>query len=51
MLERRLLAIIYRLEHPESVPSGSWWAVYRQDIETLVEFIEKLQEELENERR
>lgn len=44
MAENEIIrAIKYRLNHPEEVPSKSWWAVYRQDIQTLLE-------ELENER-
>lgn len=40
-------AIRYRLDHPEKVPGKSWWAVYREDIRTLLKIIE----ENENERR
>lgn len=37
-------SIKYRLEHPEEIPSKSWYTVFRQDIQTLLE-------EIENERR
>lgn len=39
-----LNGIRYRLEHPEQIPSNSWYTVFRQDIQTLLE-------EIENERR
>lgn len=38
-----IAAIKYRLEHPESIPGKSWWTVYRQDIQTLLQEIENEQ--------
>jgi len=51
-LETILKAIKYRLDKPESIPGKSHYAAYREDISTLLQIIEELQNERrEQERR
>jgi hypothetical protein len=51
MLEDILRAIVKRYNHPEEIPTGSYWAAYREDIVTLLRIIEDLQKEIRDERR